>query len=983
LHRIESKTADSRWAKRLATLIAQKSQEASTAAMPRHPFPRGARFVVSALIGFAVCSIAAPAEAQLIYTTLNYGTTGTFLTGIRGNNIVGNYVIPGSSQTGGLLYNLSTGIWTPFPVPTGNGANFPGAIGSSPYGPSFGSQYGILNAVGSYKTQSSSPYDLSYLYDAAAAPAANLTPLVYPSAPGAQTLNTIAHSTFGNQVVGNYDTRLLTGNAFIYTISTGTYTTNNFPGAVSTTAYGVWANKIAGGYTPPGLGFERGYIYDENTGTWTSYNHPGALVTHFEGITGAGRGGEYNLVADWVGLDGKPHASILHIDASANQTWIDFAVPGATLTSANSIYENQAIGIYVDANGLTNGYVVTIPGIYDPIHNVGVLNISTPNIPALSGGNGDDVVNDGAIRTTAANSSGILSSAYGVISNNGSIRVTGAGSAGVDMNGVYGTLLNIGSIFAAPGSDAIRTGPSATGITIVNDGIIDGPVAVASADTRFENSGWLGVSAPGAGTAHVINGTFVQTSTGTLALRIAPGQNDLLNVTGHATLGGTLRLIATNGFQPKIADRLSLVIAGGGISGEFVNVLDPFSPVITLELVYGQNILELEFGSDFASFARTPNQRAAGNLLDQIAFNPKATELSSFLFKEPVSNISGDLEKIAPDGLSAFYEISFSGANIQRLNLENRLEDIRNDSGGENVTGGAVYLEDKADGKSSKNPPMLPPVREKRWDFWSTSFGDFVHVDSDFNARGYKFTTGGIDLGIDYRLTDHLAFGLMGSYAHTWSDLRPGSIDVDSGRGGLYATYFNRCFYLNGGIYGGYNSYDSSRRGLQGNANGNSDGAEFSTFVSGGYDFHLGHLTVGPIASLQYTNVYLDGFSEKGSLAPLSIHSDSEESLRSDVGFRASYQWQVGTVHIEPFLKATWEHEFKYSTLPITAGFADISGPSATFLGPSEGHDSAVVDAGISVSWTPRISTYVSYNGLLGRDRYNSNGVSGGVRISF
>jgi hypothetical protein len=97
--------------------------------------------------------------------------------------------------------------------------------------------------------------------------------------------------------------------------------------------------------------------------------------------------------------------------------------------------------------------------------------------------------------------------------------------------------------------------------------------------------------------------------------------------------------------------------------------------------------------------------------------------------------------------------------------------------------------------------------------------------------------------------------------------------------GGIYATYFNSCFYINGGIYGGYNSYDSSRRGLQGNANGNSNGAEFSTFVSGGYDIHLGYLTVGPIVSLQYTNVYLDGFREKGSLAPLSIHSDSEESL--------------------------------------------------------------------------------------------------------
>ena len=144
-----------------------------------------------------------------------------------------------------------------------------------------------------------------------------------------------------------------------------------------------------------------------------------------------------------------------------------------------------------------------------------------------------------------------------------------------------------------------------------------------------------------------------------------------------------------------------------------------------------------------------------------------------------------------------------------------------------------------------------------------------------------------------------------------------------------------------------------------------------------------GTVQFGPTASLQYTNVYLDGFREQGSLAPLFIHSDSEESLRTDIGFRASYQWQVGTVAIEPFLKAAWEHEFKYSALPITAGFADIPGPSATFVGPSEGHDSAVVSAGISVLWTPTISTYVSYDGMLGRDRYDSNGVSGGIRIRF
>jgi outer membrane autotransporter protein len=127
----------------------------------------------------------------------------------------------------------------------------------------------------------------------------------------------------------------------------------------------------------------------------------------------------------------------------------------------------------------------------------------------------------------------------------------------------------------------------------------------------------------------------------------------------------------------------------------------------------------------------------------------------------------------------------------------------------------------------------------------------------------------------------------------------------------------------------------------------------------------------------------MEGFSEKGSLAPLAIHSDSAGSLRSDVGFRAFYQLQIGKIVVEPSLKAVWEHEYKYSALPITAGFAGIPGPSSTFSGPSEGHDSAVVSAGITVQWTPTILTYLNYDGQLGRGNYDSNAVTGGVRISF
>jgi outer membrane autotransporter protein len=519
-----------------------------------------------------------------------------------------------------------------------------------------------------------------------------------------------------------------------------------------------------------------------------------------------------------------------------------------------------------------------------------------------------------------------------------------------------------------------------------------------------------------------VKGNYIQNVGGTLQLAVDgpnAGQYDFLNVTGNASLNGTLAL-ANGGYNPQANDKLTLVTTGETVSGKFAAFSNPFAHGTgynLVDLVYGRNSVLLEFLNqttpvspvppkvpttpgapptvatiNFPSFAQTPNQRAAASLLDPIQPDPKSAALMSYLYSQPTSRFPDDFAKISPEGLTAFYEISFSGANIQKLNLEGRLDDIRNGSNGFNsnvkMNGGSVAGPEgktMVDGKYSKNTlePILQSGPENRWGVWLTGFGDFVDVDSDSNAKGYDFTTGGVSLGVDYRIIDHLAIGVMANYSHTWTGLRPGHIGVDTGRGGIYATYFDRCFYLNGGIYGGYDSYDSSRDALGGVATGSTEGAEFSTFISGGYDFHFGHLSFGPTGSLQYTNVYIDGFNERNSLAPLRIHTDSEESLRTDLGFRAFYRWQLGKIALEPFLKAMWEHEFKYSALPITANLVGFSETSATFSGPAEGHDSAIVSAGVSVQWTPAISTYVNYDGQLGRDRYDSNAVTGGIRISF
>ena len=143
---------------------------------------------------------------------------------------------------------------------------------------------------------------------------------------------------------------------------------------------------------------------------------------------------------------------------------------------------------------------------------------------------------------------------------------------------------------------------------------------------------------------------------------------------GNASLGGTLQLLDL-GYKPKAGDRLALVAAQGTVSGQFSHFIDPFSTgsgFNTVNLVYGKNSLVLEFLEltvspvspvlttiDFVSFAQTPNQSAAADLLDAVQLNPGAANLMSFLYKEPFANLPSDFDKISPESFTAFYEISF------------------------------------------------------------------------------------------------------------------------------------------------------------------------------------------------------------------------------------------------------------------------------------------------------------------------------------
>ncbi|PIR19984.1 MAG: hypothetical protein COV45_08400 [Deltaproteobacteria bacterium CG11_big_fil_rev_8_21_14_0_20_47_16] len=352
------------------------------------------KFIVVAALLLAACgssSSSSSSSTGTTYTALNYtdaaAGSSTLITGVRAvdnasttdttaNVYISGFYAPTSGNKVGLLYTgpvSGTGTWQTLNFPSSTGAT---VSGTELYGPNNGSTSGTVQIVGNYTTTENGSGALGLLYQGATDGSGTWSTLNPQSLePHRSILNTIAHSTMGGFVVGNYDTDLITGKAFIYDIANDTYYAITKPGAVSITAYGIWYNggtsyTIAGGFSNTNSGgISTAYVVDwdsstHTTSNWTTYtyNNLASAITHFEGITTDNNGG-YNLVADWV-IGNTLGAAFVNIPRTSNgafgtATWTSYAYPGATITSANTIFLNNALGIFQTGTGISYGYVAT------------------------------------------------------------------------------------------------------------------------------------------------------------------------------------------------------------------------------------------------------------------------------------------------------------------------------------------------------------------------------------------------------------------------------------------------------------------------------------------------------------------------------------------------------------------------------------------------------------------------------------------------
>jgi hypothetical protein len=359
--------------------------------------------------------------------TVNLNTGGTapvtLWQGLRGGDTAGQYVMAGTSVSNGLLFE-----GTLAGVGTGYLVNYPGSLNTSVYGPNnLGG--GNLQLVGSYQNANfaSAPVNVNgFIFQGTTADLSNPADYTTIDHPGS-TFNYV-HSTMGGLAVGNYDlasehgeggVALGPANAYVYDISTQSFTPIVYPGAESNTAYGIWYNggtsyTIVGGYNPAvannfadqtqPIGQAFMVDYDSSTGqftNWTSFSNPAGsnFETHFEGISST-ENGVYTISADSnQGGTGPIEGSLVTVVRNADgsfapATWSNLTYTGTgevsgQETSANSVWGNALLGIVNGGGG----------GVFAYTANV---NTSFQLSNVISGNRDDGIELDGAISNQIA-----------------------------------------------------------------------------------------------------------------------------------------------------------------------------------------------------------------------------------------------------------------------------------------------------------------------------------------------------------------------------------------------------------------------------------------------------------------------------------------------------------------------------------------------------------------------------------------------------
>ncbi|MES2552095.1 MAG: autotransporter domain-containing protein, partial [Pseudomonadota bacterium] len=236
---------------------------------------------------------------------------------------------------------------------------------------------------------------------------------------------------------------------------------------------------------------------------------------------------------------------------------------------------------------------------------------------------------------------------------------------------------------------------------------------------------------------------------------------------------------------------------------------------------------------------------------------------------------------------------------------------------------------------------------------WFQGFGGRGDQGRRSGVDGYDIDAYGFAAGADTLVSDsNVRVGAALSYGQSNVEdkgVRTGNrTDINSYQGLAYASWLFDQWYLNAALGLGQHKFDDKKLVLGNKITGSHDAWQYSARIDAGYPIQLGSARLIPVASMTYSHLNQDSYTENG-LGAQKISADNSDSLRSGLGLKALFPLYEGGVNASLELRTIWNHELADRSQDMTARF--VGGGSAyTVKGLDLPRDSANLGASLRVS---------------------------------
>ncbi len=573
------------------------------------------------------------------------------------------------------------------------------------------------------------------------------------------------------------------------------------------------------------------------------------------------------------------------------------------------------------------------------------------------------------------------------VSGTGSLVKNGVGTlilAG-DNSFTGGTTVNAGTLLVGYSGSGTLGGP----LTVRAGGILGGTgdIGSAGATVAIEDGGIHLLDAAAA--EQKVLGDYV--NHGTLRIAATPTGAGKIIVAGNVDItGATLHLDLTptgNAGWNLLSGPFTIIdkVSAGDVTGVF---LEPY----TQSLLFLDTLVDYNGGSDgndvtvrftrndiaFASVGQTRNQIATGTAIDLL-------DKAGALWNAIASANDPDLIRASFDALSGEVHASARGALVEDSRFVRNAANDRIRAAFDGA--GASYAPVLAYGPGGA---LLPVAADDEGPaFWSQGFGSWGTSDSDGNAAGLDRSGGGLLVGADGSVGDW-RIGLLAGYGHSRFEAkdRASSGRSDNYHLGLYAgtnwSVAGGDVALRTGAAYTWHDLSTSRAvavpGVAGNLSADYRAATFQAFGELGYGIDRGNARFEPFASLAHVSLRNGGFAETGGAAAVSGAGATTGVTFATLGLRAEHTVALGGVDATLRAMAGWRHAFGDTTPQSALAFP--AGSAFTIAGTPIARDSAVVEAGFDLDFTPDATFGLSYVGQLS-GAAQDHGVKASLSVRF